>query len=127
MPPIGPTNNVSTLIRAMLARQGKRPPAALGAGARPRRSGGPASLAQMLASRVRAIEADDPDRRSKVLRAFLEANLLAEFGEQLANEPQFARMVSDVQNQMEGDEHLAAALDRTVETLLATTSPPAAD
>lgn len=122
---VDPANQIGAMLRSVLTRQrttGKAPPQHRASQARSHGDKA-ASLQHMLIARTRAIPVDDPERNHKVLRAFLEANFLAEFGEQLANEPAFGRMVSEVQAQMEGDVHLAEALQEVVQTLLGTSVP----
>jgi hypothetical protein len=121
MASIDPANQINALVRTVLARRQKTLAAGKSRNTREQpdatrqRSSG---LEQLLLRRIHAVAADDPDRRQKVFRAFLEANLLAEFGEQLANAPEFAQMVSEVQAQMEGDPRLASAIDEVVKTML---------
>ena len=81
------------------------------------------SLASLIAARVSAIDAEDPQRERKVFRAFLEANLLAEYGEQLVADPLFGTMVDAVHEQMEASEEIAGAMKEAVALLLAP-SPP---
>jgi hypothetical protein len=80
---------------------------------------GPATdLASLLAARLKHIEADDPDRKRKAVRAFLEAVLLAELGPQIGNDPGFARMVDDVHQQMLANASLAQPLEDAATALL---------
>lgn len=72
-----------------------------------------------LAQRVLAIAPDDPDRRQKAVRMFLQAELLREFGEGLLNDPQFGTMLDAVQEQMAQDENIAAAVSALGDLLLA--------
>jgi hypothetical protein len=121
MASIDPANQINVLVRTVLARRQKTAATGKSRGIReqPDSAGQRStSLEQLLLRRLRSIGADDPDRKQKVFRAFLEANLLAEFGEQLANAPEFGQMVSEVQAQMQGDERLTAAIDEVVKTML---------
>ena len=79
-------------------------------------------LASLIVQRIALIAADDPERDHKVFRAFLEANLLAEFGEQLLRDPSFATMVDAVHKQMLGDDETAAAVKQSVHLLLSSPS-----
>lgn len=91
-----------------------------------RSSGAPADLATIVARRVRAIDPDDPGRRRKAFRVFLESVLLAELGEaRLINDPGFYRLVDEVQLQMEGDAGLSRSIDEAAVWLL-DGSPPRA-
>jgi hypothetical protein len=66
----------------------------------------------LVAHRVQALGADDPRRKQKAVRIFLESVLLYELGAQLATDPTFADMVDAVQTQMQGDSQLAGAIDQ---------------
>ncbi|WP_133116968.1 hypothetical protein [Paraburkholderia acidicola] len=81
-----------------------------------------AGLAATIAQRVAAIDPDDPDRPRKAFRVFLEAVLLSELGQHLANDPAFYQVVSDVQQQMQADPGLSVAIDRASTALLGKTS-----
>lgn len=121
MASIDPAHQINALVRTVLARRQKTAAAGKARGIReqPDSAGQRStSLEQLLMRRIRSIAADDPGRKQKVFRAFLEANLLAEFGEQLANSPEFGQMVSEVQAQMEGDDRLSEAIDQVVKTML---------
>jgi hypothetical protein len=68
---------------------------------------------------VLAISPDDPQRRRKAFRVFLESVLTAEMGTDLVNDPAFHRLVDDVQRTMEADTERAAAMERAGDFLLA--------
>jgi hypothetical protein len=80
----------------------------------------PDRLAPLIAQRVGQIGADDPQRGRKALRVFLEAVLLAEFGERLVNDSRFHQLVDDVQLAMESDATCAALIERALSKLLGT-------
>jgi hypothetical protein len=112
---------IASMFRSALAAQqkakvGAREPVGKAAAAAPR---SPADLSGLIASRVSAVPVDDPERKSKVFRAFLEAMLVAELGERLLVDPAFATMVDAVQGQMQEDPQIAAAVDQAVQALLA--------
>jgi len=123
MTSISNVQQIVAVIRQQLARVERGPvktparaPAARSATkARPQRP----EFLQLLGQRVRAIDRGDPDRGRKTFRVFLESVLLAELGESLVNDPQFYRLVDDVQRQMERDEGLAASIDAAIHQLLA--------
>ena len=125
MTSIDPSTRIASMVRAALAAQkeksGKRP-AAAGKAPPPASRGKPSDLGALIAGRVAAIPVDDPDRKRKVFRAFLEATLLAELGEHLQADPLFGNMVDAVQEQMTADPQIAAAVEQAVQVLL---SPPA--
>jgi hypothetical protein len=91
-----------------------RPKAAVGS-----RMGG------LINQRVAALDPADPQRGRKAFRIFLESVLLGEFGEELMNDPAFYQMVDDVQQLMEGDARVTAAIDKAVASLLQAGRPPA--
>lgn len=71
-----------------------------------------------VARRVRAIDPQDPDRRRKAMRVFLESVLLAELGESLINDDGFYQLVEQVQQQMAADSGLAEIMDQAADLLL---------
>lgn len=73
----------------------------------------------LVAQRVKSIDRDDPDRGRKAFRIFLESVLLSELDASLINDPQFYRVVDDVQRQMESDPRLAASMQAAITHLLA--------
>jgi hypothetical protein len=79
----------------------------------------PPSLGAVVARRIQAIDPNDPDRRRKAFRVFLESVLLAELGEALINDPAFYQLVDQVQGQMHSDADLARAMDEAADLLLA--------
>lgn len=68
---------------------------------------------------MQAIAPDDPHRRQKAVRVFLQAELVREFGDTLLNDPQFGAMLDAVQGQMAQDETTAAAVKALGDLLLA--------
>jgi hypothetical protein len=79
----------------------------------------PEAATSAAAERIRAIADDDPDRRQKAVRVFLEGQLAREFGDAVLNDPAFPRMLDEVQQQMQVDEPTAAAVDALGDHLLA--------
>ncbi|HEY0825783.1 MAG TPA: hypothetical protein VGD76_18505, partial [Ramlibacter sp.] len=53
-----------------------------------------------LAQRVGAIGRDDPERRRKAVRLYLESELAREFGSALLNDPALPQMLDAVQQRM---------------------------
>ena len=101
-------------LHAFQARRGQAAAAAAPAA----RSSAHSGVRALVAQRVRALDADDPRRRHKAVRIFLESVLLYELGVQLVQDPVFADMVDAVQSQMQGDPQLATALDQLASLLL---------
>ena len=118
MTAIDPSHRLATLLRsevAALQQRGKL------AGARPGKAAGvqdrhgvPGAVLQ----RIAAIAPDDPDRKRKAVRVFLESTLLQEFGARLVHDPSFPSLVEAVQKQMDEDDRLARAAARLGELLL---------
>lgn len=81
------------------------------------------SSQQVLAARLRAIAPDDPQRRQKAGRAYLESELARELGRGLVNDPAFAQMVEAVHSQMQEDAEVAGLLEQAAEHLLSKPSP----
>ncbi|MFC4161872.1 hypothetical protein [Chitinimonas lacunae] len=77
---------------------------------RPATSAKKTSLEQRIAARVASIPPSDPEREAKALRAFVEAVLLQELGEQLTNDIGFRQLVDKVAEQIENSETLQKAL-----------------
>lgn len=85
-----------------------------GARAATRASGGLATvvhgrLSATASRRIGALSPDDPDRRRKALRIYLESALLKEFGTSLGASAEFASMLDEVQQQMQRDDVLSAS------------------
>ncbi|HEX2546850.1 MAG TPA: hypothetical protein VHL79_18350 [Ramlibacter sp.] len=72
-----------------------------------------------LAQRLKGIAGEDPDRRQKAVRVFLESEFAREFGDSMLNDPAFGQMVDAVQAQMAGDAQTAAAVHALGDLLLA--------
>jgi hypothetical protein len=77
-----------------------------------------ASLSAVVAQRVQALSADDPRRKHKAVRIFLESVLQRELGAGIVQDAAFADMVDAVQGQMAQDAQLAAAVDQLGDFLL---------
>jgi hypothetical protein len=103
-------------------RQNAGPPKSVqrqaAAGAASAQQNNAADLAAVTAERIKAIRADDPEKNRKALRIFLESVLLGEFGMDLIEDPEFARMVDHVQHQLESEPELARSADQAAELLL---------
>ena len=127
MPSLDPTSQLAALIRVQVAalrrhQPGRKPPASDKASTGATPTGTP-DLASVVAKRVRAISADDPDRERKALRVFLETVLLSELGPELVNDAGFATMVDHVQEQMTSDPELSSAARQAAQTLLKSADP----
>lgn len=78
--------------------------------------------AAFVAVRIRAIQPDDPQRRRRVFRAFLEGSLLNLFGPDATLDPAFQAMVDQVQEAMQANAGLAAPIEQLVDHLLTAAS-----
>ena len=78
----------------------------------------PKDIAALIGQRIKAIDRDDPNRGRKTFRVFLESILLSEFGEDLINDPQFYRIVDDVQHQMETDPSTQGTVSIAIQELV---------
>lgn len=93
------------------------------AATRANRKGGATDLASIAAERIRGIQPDDPQKNQKAIRIFLESVLLAELGPALSSDPEFARMVDHVQQQLDGVPELALAAQQAADLLLKSGGP----
>jgi hypothetical protein len=116
---INPVDQLVSLIQAQFARRpvGAGAKAAKPAEARPPRYARE-GLAALIAARISAIEADDPQRRRKAFRVFLEAVLLSELGEELLKDPRFFALVDDVHRVMESDQATREMVEAATTKLL---------
>ncbi|QJW83448.1 hypothetical protein HK414_02635 [Ramlibacter terrae] len=80
---------------------------------------GTEGLASVVAQRVAGIAADDPQRRQKAFRAFLETALLHELGSTLIHDAAFPTLVDAVQSRLQADAQLARAAEELAGYLLA--------
>ena len=116
---IDPASQLAALIRVQVAALRKRQGRARAPSSR---EAAPADssndLAAVVAQRIRAIPAGDPERERKAFRLFLETVLLSELGESLVNDPSFSVMVDHVQKQMESDPKLKEASLEAARALL---------
>lgn len=98
---IGAVNELVSVIQGQLAA---RSPARARRGVVARRARyAPGQLNALIEQRVRQIGADDPQRGRKAFQVFLEAVLLAHFGETLVADPMFFQLVDEVHGSLEAD------------------------
>jgi hypothetical protein len=113
---------VATIRTEMASRVKPGSPRAAGVtGRRTRVKGTPdigARMGALINQRVKALDANDPKRGRKAFRIFLESVLLSELGEGLMNESSFYQLVDQVQEAMEQDKQIAAAIQAAVVSLL---------
>jgi hypothetical protein len=118
MTSISNVQQIVEVIRQQLAtRTDARVRRSEGAGA-PAAKSGPKDITALIGQRIRAIDRDDPNRGRKTFRVFIESMLLSELGEELINDPQFYRIVDDVQQQMETDPAIKSSVSAAIQDLL---------
>jgi hypothetical protein len=121
MTSIGNVQQIVAVIRQQLATRAAPLEARLRRG---EGSGGtaakstPKDIAALIGQRIKAIDRDDPNRGRKTFRVFVESILLSELGEDLINDPQFYRIVDDVQQQMETDPSTQSSVSAAIEELV---------
>jgi hypothetical protein len=98
------------------------PPRKSGAAPANDRKSSATDLASVAAERIRSIQPDDPQKKQKAIRIFLESVLLAELGPALITDPEFARMVGHVQEQLDSSPELALATQQAADVLLKSTA-----
>lgn len=71
-------------------------------------------MGSLIGQRVKSLDPDDPKRGKKAFRIFLESVLLSEFGDRLINDHAFYQMIDAVEQAMEQDERISAAIGKAV-------------
>jgi len=118
---IGPTHPLLAELRARALALRRREPARARSGATGERRAAqeaPQDWSAALARAVVAIDPDDPQRRRKAFRAFLQSVLAREVGIQVPEDPAFQSLVDQVQQAMELNPRLREAMARAGEMLL---------
>jgi hypothetical protein len=120
MTSVGPTSQLISIIREQLnsaqsLRFSKRTHTTNNM---PRSTQSAQGLFEMTAKRIRTIDRDDPFRKRKAFKFFLESVLLGELGEEMINDPAFYQLVEQVQRTMESDDVLSAQIEEAGEVLL---------
>lgn len=75
-------------------------------------------MGRSIIERIREISPDDPRRRRKAFRAFLEGALAEELGATLLTDPDYQRLVDLTLEQMEAEPSLKQPIDRAIDMLL---------
>lgn len=118
MTTIDPGTQLAGALQAQLAAVRERARSTQARGTAGSAEAGKAASAAM-AQRLQAIAREDPDRRRKAVRLYLESELAREFGQDLLNDPLFPQLLDAVQDQMQADAPTAAAADALGDLLLA--------
>lgn len=123
---IDPPSQWSVLLRSQLeqmerVRAGRTPSAVPVQGTASMGKGGTGRASDQASTALRlcAIASEDPERRRKAFRIFMEATLREEFGHLLEGPGDFDALVDEVTTQMYGDPELRKACDLAADTLLA--------
>ena len=128
MPPIDSVSQLTSLLRAQvegLRLRGRSNEPAANPGKTSASSSSPSTQATgdglihyLVAQRVQGIAMDDPQRKRKTFRIFLESVLLQEFGMNLIGDSGFQQVVEEVLQRMESDDELHAAMQEASTLLL---------
>jgi hypothetical protein len=90
-------------------------------GSNKKKSGQPADWLQLVVRSVAAVSPDDPQRRRKAFKIFLEAGLARELGIKDTKDCEFQRLMDQVNDVMLADPRIAAAIERAAELLIQAT------
>lgn len=115
MDPINRLNGIAELLRKRIAGDATAKGKAFAAKEAPAsaRQTGPAiaeALRQRIGLAIEGIAEDDPARRRKAMRLFVENVLTWQFGDALLNDPAFASLADDVQRTLEQEPGLVDEL-----------------
>lgn len=111
----------ATLIALVRQQMPRAAPAVAQAYARKSQQAGNAprfDLARTVVERIREIAPDDPRRRRKAFRVFLEGVLADEFGAALLTDPGYQQLVDLVLDQMEAEPSVEEPMARAIDVLL---------
>jgi len=117
---IGPTSQLLAIIREQIGESR----IAQGAKSRNTKSGNASKpdkaqrLFELTAKRIKTISKEDPKRNKKAFKFFLESMMLADFGEEMINDPAFYQLIEQVQLKMEQDPQLSAQIEEAGQHLL---------
>ena len=120
MDPIDSVSRAVLLLRRRLAARPGQAEAAATAAADPAASATAPAMGKVRASiarRLRALDPQEPRFSDRATEAFLEGVLLAEFGSELINEPEFRQLILGVAREMRDDAQTAQQLDKLIETM----------
>lgn len=76
-------------------------------------------VAELISNKVRLISQQNPDKREKAFRIFLENTIAAELGIDVLSDPLFYQMIEDIQATMYSDQALRPLIDECIDQLLA--------
>lgn len=128
--PIDAPAQLAALIRAqLLTSRGLRAdggmrPASRAPNGPPIASPASRDVQQLIARRVQSLQPDDPQRKRKAFRIFLEFVLAQQMNINPVGAPGFDTLVGQVMEQMASDPALAQAMDEAAELLLGGSAGP---
>jgi hypothetical protein len=117
MDPISSLNPVLDALRRQLAEniERLRKSGKLAAGARPGRAEQPAAHAEgldaILRRKISALDRRSPEGRSQAIRVFVEAVLVAEFGDALLADPGLGELLAEISGSLREDPEIREQLD----------------
>lgn len=117
MDPIKPLDGLSELLRKQIAKEVSAKSTSKSPSKSTERQAAHSSeafsteaLRRKIAASVEAIQPDDPKRKQKIVRLFVEGTLSWRFGAELMNDTDFYQLVDEVSQTLEGEaemiEHL---------------------
>lgn len=121
MSPLGPIDQLVSVLRAQLAAKPGAPVQPSAPARRRHEAAGrydDKTLKSLIELRVRAIDDKDAQRGRKAFRVFLEAVLLSQFGEAMINDPKFYQLVDDVHTALESSSATAPLVAAAIDDLL---------
>lgn len=116
---IEPGQRLADLLRSQVASLRPRTADPLRAGSVSGPQPSATHAAAVAAGRIRRLAPDDPERKHKAVRIFLESFFLQELGAQLAGDPSFPEMLRVVEERMRADRQIASAADELADLLVA--------
>ena len=117
MDPIKPLDGLSELLRKQIAKEVTAKSASKSTSKSPERQAPLSSeavsteaLHRKIALSVEAIQQDDPKRKQKIVRLFVESTLSWRFGAELMNDSNFYQLVDEVSQALEGEAEMVEEL-----------------
>lgn len=117
MDPIKPLDGLSELLRKQIAKEmaAKSGGKAASKTTEPQATYSPEAvsseaLRRKIASTVEAIQSNDPKRKQKIVRLFVEGALSWRFGAELMNDSNFYQLIDEVSQALEGEAELIEKL-----------------
>ena len=121
-----PISNLGQLVEVLRRQLSNRPEAERAttrsvtpkSADKPKASSGRENIETSIRDKVSVIDRDDPDRRKKIIRIFIESVLYQEFGEGVIHDPRLYSLASEIQQSMEGDPLVLTKLNQLADELM---------